>query len=78
VRQRLYEYLLERPGGASPRELLDLVFTQPGSDPEFGLRFLRGLLEADQRFVWRATDGRWGVPAHHTRAGTLDEATFVV
>ena len=78
MRQRLYEYLLERPGGASPRELLDLVFTQPGSDPEFGPRFLRGLLEADQRFVWRATDGRWGVPAHHTRAGTLDEATFVV
>jgi DNA polymerase-3 subunit epsilon len=78
VRQRLYHYLFERPGGASPRELLDLVFTQPGSDPEFGPRFLRGLLDADPRFVWRAADGTWGVRAHDALAGTLDEATFVV
>ncbi len=43
MRDKLHAYLLERPAGAAPRELLDLVFTQPGSDPEFGPRFLLGL-----------------------------------
>ncbi len=59
MRDKLHEYLLDRPGGASPRELLDLVFTQPGADPEFGPRFLHAMLGADPRFVWRAADGTW-------------------
>jgi DNA polymerase-3 subunit epsilon len=78
VRQRLHEYLLERPGGASPRELLDLVFTQPGTDPEFGPRFLHGLLACDPRFVWRPADGKWSARLHEALARPLGDTTFVI
>jgi DNA polymerase-3 subunit epsilon len=78
VREKLYAYLLERPSGATPRELLDLVFTQPGSDPEFGPRFLRGLLASDARFVCREPEGTWHVRAHAALAQPLSETTFVV
>ena len=50
MRQRLHDYLLERPDGATPVELLSLVFTGQGRDPEFGARFLDVLLGSDQRF----------------------------
>jgi DNA polymerase-3 subunit epsilon len=78
VRQRLYEYLLDRPGGASPRELLDLVFTHPGADPEFGPRFLHGLLACDPRFVWRPSDATWNAAVHETLARSLTDTTFVI
>ncbi len=78
MRQRLYEYLLERPSGASPGELLALVFTQPGTDPEFGPRFLHGLLACDPRFVWRAAEGTWSASFHEALARPLSETTFVV
>ena len=44
MRQRLYEYLADHPAGAPAEELLDLVFTQRGRDPEFAHRFLDTLL----------------------------------
>jgi DNA polymerase-3 subunit epsilon len=78
VRQKLFDYLLERPGGATPRELLDLVFTQQGADPEFGRRFIQALLAPDPRFVWRASDGCWAVRLHDVLAQPLAACTFVV
>lgn len=78
MREKLYAYLLERPSGATSRELLDLVFTQPGSDPEFGPRFLRGLLATDERFVCREPEGTWRVRVHDALAQPLRETTFVV
>jgi len=78
VRDKLHEYLLERPAGASPRELLDHVFTQPGADPEFGPRFLQALLEPDARFVWRAEDGTWNARLHEVLVRPLSDTTFVV
>lgn len=78
MRDKLHEYLLERPGGASPRELLDLVFTQPGADPEFGPRFLHTLLAPDPRFVWRPGDRTWNARLHETLVRPLSDTTFVV
>ena len=78
MRQKLFEYLLERPAGATPRELLDLIFTQPGADAEFGPRFIRTLLAPDARFVWRADDGRWVLGLHDLLAQPLAACTFVV
>jgi DNA polymerase-3 subunit epsilon len=78
MRDKLHEYLLERPAGASPRELLDLVFTQPGADPEFGPRFLRALLAPDPRFVWRAEEETWNARVHDTLVQPLSDTTFVV
>jgi DNA polymerase-3 subunit epsilon len=78
VRDKLHDYLLERPGGASPRELLDLVFTQPGADPEFGPRFLHGMLAHDTRFVFREEAGTWNARMHDALARPLNDTTFVV
>jgi DNA polymerase-3 subunit epsilon len=78
VRQKLHEHLLGRPSGATPRELLDLIFTQSGASPEFGPRFLQALLAADRRFVWRAAEGRWAIRLHDVLAQPLPECTFVV
>jgi DNA polymerase-3 subunit epsilon len=78
VRQRLYEYLVARPAGASPAELLDLVFTGQGRDPEFGARFLAILLEGDPRFRFDATSGRWRARLHDALARPLHGTRFVV
>ncbi|MFN8627622.1 MAG: exonuclease domain-containing protein [Candidatus Binatia bacterium] len=78
MRDKLHQYLVERPTGASPRELLDLVFTQPGADPEFGPRFLHALLGADTRFVWRPEAGTWHARLHEALARPLHDTTFVV
>ncbi len=78
MRDTLYSYLLERPAGASPRELLDLIFTQPGTDAEFGTRFLRLLLEPDRRFFYRTGEDRWIAREHETLATPIEAARFVV
>lgn len=78
MRDVLHAYLLERPSGATPRELLDLVFTRPGADAELGPRFLHLLLGCDERFAFAEASGRWIATAHAALAVPLSEATFVV
>jgi DNA polymerase III subunit epsilon len=78
MRDKLHAYLLERPSGAPVHELLDLVFTQPGADQEFGPRFLRTLLERDPRFAFDESAGRWITTAHAASARDLDATPFVV
>src|SRR5688572_22104206 len=78
MRDKLHEYLLQRPGGATPGELLDLIFTRPGSDPEFGPRFLQTMLGSDTRFVWRHDDGTWSIRLHERLARPLADTAFVV
>lgn len=78
MRDKLHAYLVERPSGASSRELLDLIFTQPGADAELGPRFLRALLGADSRFAFNALSGRWVATLHAALARSLDDTTFVV
>jgi DNA polymerase-3 subunit epsilon len=78
VRDKLHAYLLERPAGATARELIDLVFMRPGSDPEFAPRFLHALLGDDPRFAFDRTTGRWTAAAHADLAQSLADAHFVV
>lgn len=78
MRQRLYDYLAGRPAGASPEELLDLVFTSQGRDPEFGGRFLATLFGGDPRFRWDGATRRWRACIHDALACTLAETAFVV
>ncbi|GIW45148.1 MAG: DNA polymerase III subunit epsilon [Candidatus Binatia bacterium] len=78
MRDKIVGYLRERPAGATVEELLDLIFTHPGSDGEIGPYFVRLLLEPDPRFVWDAARGRWKLREFQDLARTLDEATFVV
>ena len=62
----------------APDELLHLIFTQPGTDPEFGPHFLRTLLAGDGRFAYRAGDGRWIARVHEALAMPLAQASFVI
>jgi DNA polymerase-3 subunit epsilon len=78
MRDKLHAYLLERPSGATPGELLDLIFTQPGADREFGPRFLHLLLSADTRFAFEPNSSRWVATAHTALARRLDDTEFVV
>lgn len=78
MREVLYRYLLDRPGGAPSHELLDLVFTQPGRDTEFGPHFLRTLLGRDPRFAYRADDDWWVARLNEILAVPLEAARFVV
>ena len=78
MREVLYRYLLERPAGAPPDELLHLVFTAPGSDPEFGPHFLRALLGSDPRFAYRSGEDRWLARVHEALTTPLDAACFTV
>jgi len=78
MREVLHRYLLERPTGATVRELLDLIFTQPGTDAEFGPRFLRTLLQGDARFAFREPDQRWVAVVHEALAASLADTEFVV
>jgi DNA polymerase-3 subunit epsilon len=78
VRQRLHEYLLERPDGAAPGELLALVFSGQGRDPEFGTRFLDVLLGSDQRFCFDPEARRWHARANDSFARLIAGQTFVV
>ena len=78
MRDALHEYLLERPGGATPSELLDLIFTQPAADREFGPRFLDLLLSPDRRFAFRREQGRWIATMHEALQRELIESSFVV
>ncbi len=78
MRQRLHEYLLERPDGATPGELLALVFSGQGRDPEFGTRFLDVLLGADQRFSFDPAARRWHARANDSFARLIAGQAFVV
>ena len=78
MRQRLHDYLLERPDGATPVELLSLVFTGQGRDPEFGARFLDVLLGSDQRFSFDPEARRWHARANDALARPIAGQAFVV
>jgi len=78
MREELLRYLSERPTGATTAELLDLVFTQPGSDAEFGPRFLRALLKGDPRFVLVPEEDRWVARCWEPLRESLEAAAFAV
>ena len=78
MRERLHEYLTGRPAGATSAELLDLVFTSQGRDPEFGTRFLTTLLGSDPRFRFDAGECRWRARVHDRSARALADVSFVV
>lgn len=78
MRDKVHQYLMQRPSGATARELLDLIFTRPGADREFGPRFIQALLGGDARFAYSGATERWIATAHAALAQPLDAATWVV
>lgn len=85
MRQKLYHYLIERPGGATSTELLGLLFASgsglaslPVNNPEFGGRFLHSALGADPHFSYDSSADRWYVTAHTVLQQSISHSEFVV
>jgi len=85
VRQKLYDYLIERPGGATSTELLGLLFASgpglsslPVHNPEFGGQFLHSALGADPHFLYNPSTDRWHVMAHTLLQRPISHSKFVV
>lgn len=86
MRQKLYDYLLERPGGATASELASLLFSsgltakapphQTAAD--FAGRFLHASLGADPHFAYDPASERWYVAVHAALQQPLQQARFVV
>jgi len=85
MRQKLYDYLMQRPGGATSAELLDLLFNsrtgsgvRPGYRSEFGSRFLLAALGVDPHFSYDSTTDRWHTTVHTALHKPISLAEFVV
>ncbi|MGH7964215.1 MAG: exonuclease domain-containing protein [Candidatus Binatia bacterium] len=85
MRQKLYDYLAQRPGGAPAEELLGLLFasgigvgTSPQHHLEFGARFLQAALGTDPHFLYDPSTGRWYTTVHPALRESVQHATFIV
>lgn len=85
MRQKLHDYLAQRPGGATSAELLELLFTAkpapgilPGRNLEFSARFLHAALGTDPHFLYDAGTDRWYSTVHTALRQPLLQAEFVV
>jgi DNA polymerase III subunit epsilon len=85
MRQKLYDYLGQRPGGATSPELVRLLFSAgpfPGSVPgrqlEFSSRFLHAALGTDPHFFYDATTDRWSLTVHTAQRQPVEQRDFVV
>ena len=85
MRQKLYDYLLERPGGATANELARLLFSSGVKAPssqspaaDFAGRFLHSSLGNDPHFSYEAASDRWYATVHAASQQSLQHAQFVV
>jgi DNA polymerase-3 subunit epsilon len=83
--QKLYDYLIQRPGGATSAELLGLLFApgagsgvQSGRNLEFSSRFLQAALGADPHFSYDSATDCWHATIHVALRQPVHHATFVV
>lgn len=78
MRDKLHDYLIQRPAGARTEELVDVVFRQAGADPSIAVRAVADLLADDARFTLRDEDGTWQATVHATLARPIADTTFTV
>lgn len=85
MRQKLYDYVAARPGGASSAELLSLLFTpgassglKPNRRGEFDTRFLHAAIGSDPHFLYDAATDRWSATVHTTLQRPIPDTEFVV
>jgi DNA polymerase-3 subunit epsilon len=78
LREKLYGFLQSRPAGAAADELLALVFSGRGSEPELGDRFIGNLLGGDPNFIYDPERQSWSLKKNEALAIALGEASYVV
>lgn len=78
AKEKLHSYLTVHPAGADPHELLGVLFSGAGSDPDLGSRIIAGILGDDPNFIFDANTGLWSLNLTPLIRVPLDEARFVV
>ncbi len=78
LREKLFGFLQSRPAGAATDELLELVFSGRGSEPELGDRFIAKLLGGDPNFIYDPELQSWSLKKNEALTVPLGEASYVV
>lgn len=85
MRQRLYDYLVQHPGGATSDELLRHLFPTdqrgrptPTRSPELSARIVNSAIGADPHFSYDSSADRWHVTTHAIFQQPASGATFTV
>jgi DNA polymerase-3 subunit epsilon len=78
AKEKVYAYLESRPSGADASEIVGLLLSGAGSDPELGARLVRTLLAEDPNFLFDAVTGLWSLRKSFGLRVPLEEARFTV
>jgi len=78
TKQKLYQFLCSRPSGADAGELVGLLFSGAGSDPELGARIVAQVLAGDPNFVFDSETTQWRLQQSDRLRVPLSEAEFTV
>jgi DNA polymerase-3 subunit epsilon len=78
IKEKLSAFLETRPAGADARELVGLLLSGVGSDPELGIRIVDTLLRSDPNFVFDQSTCLWSLRRAAALRVPLGEAPFCV
>lgn len=78
AREKLFAYLDARPAGVSIGELVGLLLSGAGSDPELGARVVKTLLSSDPNFCFEEATGLWSLRKSGGLRVPLEQASFIV
>jgi len=78
AKQKLFQYLNSRPAGADAGELVGLLLSGVGSDPELGARLVRQMLDGDPNFSFDIDTAQWRLAQSDRLRVGLDQAEFIV
>jgi DNA polymerase III subunit epsilon len=78
AKEKVYAFLESRPAGADANEIIGLLLSGAGSDPELGARLVRILLAEDPNFIFDAETALWSLRRSFGLRVPLEEARFTV
>lgn len=78
AKEKVYAFLEARPSGADASEIIGLLLSGAGSDPELGARLVRTLLAEDPNFIFDNESALWSLRKSFGLRVPLDEARFTV
>jgi DNA polymerase III subunit epsilon len=78
AKEKLSAFLETRPAGADASELVGLLLSGTGSDPDLCAKLVRGLLDGDPNFKFDGETGLWSLACSDTLRVPLDDARFCV
>jgi len=78
AKEKVYAFLEARPSGADASEIIGLLLSGAGSDPELGARLVRTLLAEDPNFIFDSATALWSLRKCFGLRVPLEEAAFTV